>query len=516
MVNALDQDNYPSEQRMTLLTAGGPPVDVILRPVSTPSAATIAGLPTAPTNGSLTWVTSVRSFFVARAGSTLVPDGITVIAYTGGNWERLPVPSISWAVQANWYIAPGTGSDENPGSSDLPIRTWEELRRRLDGQTLYQTTTVTLLATSIPEYLRLKIDLAQSTTTPFKFIVQGGADQWAPIAGGAGAFSAVTAINRATNTPQSVTDAALAVDPATFVGHRIRLTSGANIGATAWVMKKISATEFRTTPFSTAINPATVTSNNGIVAPAINDQYQVEDVVGILGADIQVQRLDSQDAAGALVTACVVLDSVDVQKGLFTANALNDGYIQLNVSLSGTGAPLITRSRLHALCVVGFRLAIVGCMGSMQASGANSWGAQQLNAGGTLAVSGTATFTCGGIRINCQYTNDFLSQGCGINFFGPVTVGALGIFDGPNNAFSVANDSSSSAQATGILYGSGNAGVAVNVPSGHLYNYSAAGTKPTITGSVPGTNDAAVGGVNKAWAAIPFTDTAKMCGIVVV
>jgi hypothetical protein len=492
-----------------------------------PNLATLVA--SASADGDQRRVLTVRATYFAEAGSAATVDGISVLARTeGGRWIRSTEPDLSWSYQAAWFIDPGAGgNDENTGLTALTaLKTAAELARRLDHQLLKQTTDVQVLG-DLSEYIRLRdIQLAPGAA-PRRLVVRSPSTAWTTLydsnvsSGGTQALTAVTAINRATNTPQSMTDASVTVDPATFVGKRIRLTTGANVGATAWVLKKLTATSWRSTPFLAPVDPLTFVGLLGIVAPAIGDKYIVEDVVGCLGVEVAVSRLDNQDAAGAADTVGLVCDSLAIQKGTSSVAAQSDGSVYLfctpgsAMGLDGFNpVPHLTRCWVHGT-VTGSRLTLSGTLLVLTNATGPAVEAAFLNAGGALALTGTATLGLTPLRDLLTFLNDFCSQAVQIQANGPVAInGGLGIFDAPANAFLVTT-AGATVLALTTLYGAGNAGAGVRVDSAHFFQYSAAGTKPTITGSVPGTNDATIGGVNKAWAAVPFADAVKMCGIVV-
>lgn len=87
--------------------------------------------------GELAFVSSLRDFFflekTVTSGST---NSIDRIAATGGGvWYRMGIGSEYWKNQLTWYIDPALGADENLGSVDAPLKTHDELVRRLLGPT---------------------------------------------------------------------------------------------------------------------------------------------------------------------------------------------------------------------------------------------------------------------------------------------------------------------------------------------------------------------------------------------
>ena len=96
------------------------------------SVANLAAL-AALVDADLAWVQSLLCYFHRNASSTLVPDGITIIAAaTAANWEWMTETTApDWLAQLGWTIDSATGNDENAGGAAAPLATFDELQRRL-------------------------------------------------------------------------------------------------------------------------------------------------------------------------------------------------------------------------------------------------------------------------------------------------------------------------------------------------------------------------------------------------
>lgn len=93
------------------------------------------------TKPSLYWVWSLLCYWKRNPTSTLVPDGITVIAAQGGgNWERMvETTGRDWLSEGFWFIDPVAGNDEAAGTAiGTPLRTLEEISRRLSAGPILQ------------------------------------------------------------------------------------------------------------------------------------------------------------------------------------------------------------------------------------------------------------------------------------------------------------------------------------------------------------------------------------------
>lgn len=161
-------------------------------------------------------------------------DGITVVPATtvsGNLWERLGLSNRSYSFVNAWFVAPA-GDDSNLGQSSgagNALKTGEEISRRLSPGaqkiTLAQPTTVNFAAGSYEE-INFNIDwFTGAVAFTDQFVVQGEVSSSAAIT-----LSAVTAQDPATQT-----SAQIATASGTFVaGKRVRVTSGAAIGAVAY------------------------------------------------------------------------------------------------------------------------------------------------------------------------------------------------------------------------------------------------------------------------------------------
>ncbi len=188
----------------------------------------------------------------------------------GGVWERIYGGDPSWAKQAAWFIDAVAGDDNNVGSALFPIRSHAELEKRLGVQTLSQSTDITIvggLAASDP----INIPWFMGTGFDLRYL-QGAADT----VNATGTITAVTAINRATNTPQSIEASALGSTWTALglVGKKIVLTSGASSGAVGWVAKDLGGGNngARLAPFGTL---SAIPSNPTVITPTVGNTFEV-------------------------------------------------------------------------------------------------------------------------------------------------------------------------------------------------------------------------------------------------
>lgn len=497
--------------------ASGPGRWIILGSGSTsgelivPNIAALAALP-APANGESAFVLTVRSSFQFETGSALAADAITIVdaADASGQWLRTDVPSLSWAYQAAWFLNATTGNDENVGStSGTALKTAAELSRRITTQTLHQTTTVTQ-STDLPEFVNLNVTLANNDS---KFLWLADPAAVTTVFTGSGGLSAVTAINPATNTPMSITDGNTGgLNWNNWLGgFRIRITSaGPRQNAVGFVVKVISNTQARTTPFA-IIDPTTFDAGLGTLAtvtPLVNDQYVVETLPGVFGWNVIVNRM-TRITGGIYTTA--IADSIEIGKGAAHPEL---GMTYFDSPQSADGAATFTRCIHDVQRAAGLRL---WCYATLFRSAS------------TIAILDVFVVIGGGSLGSVATGQQSPYHAFGGNFIiqgGPLIIvagtaplggdgGGVGIFDSPSDGlflheeqdahFVSINDSGS---VTNTLYGSGNAGFGINMAGGRNVNYEI--VRPTITGNL---GDISLCGQTVSWSETPISNPLNLCGI---
>jgi hypothetical protein len=171
------------------------------------------------------WVESVKCYWRRESSSPYTPDDITIAAAIGGgNWERItPTTVLDWCQQSDLYVNPTTGHDENPGTLAMPVRTVEELTRRLSVGTLQQDTTVHVAAGAITS-AKLDVDGGGHTVTlrgTMALVVNTTVSVW-------------TALSHAT--PEGcLLEAAGIADWTPLAGARVRFLDGDAAGVTTWI-----------------------------------------------------------------------------------------------------------------------------------------------------------------------------------------------------------------------------------------------------------------------------------------
>jgi hypothetical protein len=191
----------------------------------------VSGMP----DGAQAWVESLRDWWALSPVSAAAPDGITIVQAADETrfWLRSCVGHPSWAAQASWWIDTVNGNDENDGAAvGTPLETWDELRRRMAGQTVPQGVFQQIELLGGP-YGDLVIDW-RTNDTPGAFdsaILVVGRRTLVTSA----TLVGVTPLNNATQTIASVEcDTDVSAD-----AHRlIVVETGAASGATAWHVRQ--------------------------------------------------------------------------------------------------------------------------------------------------------------------------------------------------------------------------------------------------------------------------------------
>jgi len=223
----------------------------------------------------------------------------------GGVSGLLPglTSSAGYANQPDWWIDPIFGSDSATGAQLTPLRTHEELRRRIGDSVINQFTTVHLMndfPVTNPVWVRFNVGPLGSLFYKGEFFITR---YTSPLG-----LTGVTLVNR-TNVPTPGGEALLLTDANLPAGwsasgaggstlinfsfnraRRMRFTSGANVGAVCWLAKDMGANVARSSP----VYPVTPPPNflTGQLTPAVGDQYVIEFVTQIGDFDVDVVASD--------------------------------------------------------------------------------------------------------------------------------------------------------------------------------------------------------------------------------
>jgi hypothetical protein len=386
--------------------------------------------------------------------------------------------------QSVWHINAITGNDSADGlTAGTALRTLAQLRARLGDYGI--------LVPSVGTTVSIFLDSAIPASDPFNLLICLGPNVAVKVIGTAttvvrsGSITAVTALNRATNTPWSITDAGIAGTWTTDLLRRLRITGGPRLNAIAWVAKDLGAKTARISPFGTV--PQLTTQDSPVpVTPVPGDPYNVE-----------------------LLTT-FTMGVLDVRAGATSAvNIPYLAFIDCEVFGSSTSQDAVSVSTAAILCWqmkwngVTLWLPTSGVSGYWLNNCLNTEG-QIVGGGGVALMAGLVTkplfctFSAG-----CLLDGDILFQGAGIVCNGgALFMGQVGVFDTPVTFIPDGDGltvGSVPALPTGLagatpavvqgflsgnpaLYGAGNAGVGVRVASGNSLVYQGPSSGLTLTG----------------------------------
>lgn len=422
---------------------------------------------------------------------------------------------LKWSLQTNWFIDPINGNDQNSGnSSSLAIKTITEFMTRTGGVIRAGNTpgmTIQLVGSGtwpVTDSFRLiGLDIAYG----HKLILRGTVSTLS-----SGTITAVTAINRATNTPYSITNSGLSASGfgtgVTSTGgfkKRFRIPTGARAGAIAWGVKDPGgAKTIRTSNWEIP--------GGSSVTPVVSDPYVIEQLTTIPDLVIDVNSYGQNDDA---INNSVEIYDIALPISIFGASTFN------SVTLRSTGWGTIAFFGCQVWHVLS--QAQVANFDNCQLDHSNMVsGSVSINAGygsGTIfCYPGSFVFIDGDyIRNYDDPTDNDAGNIAVVRGSALLTIGTAAGFDGfdgsddgSNSGLSVEPGGtvriSTVGGSTHALYGANFSAYGVVVQSGGTISYDT--NKPTITGT---TGDSKIGGTAKAWSTVPFVNTTNIAKIVV-
>lgn len=159
------------------------------------------------------------------------------------------------AIQATWFIDAVNGDDTNVGDTQAaPIKTFSEFRRRLGpNAVLQQTTTVTILSTTLAAGDGIFLQGVSAPTSTIKLVIRGTMTPNAVQLGNNGVLTGETPIDH-TVADGAQTATIAAQDWTVFEKLFVRVNGGLHDGRTSVVVKaNIAAGKARMSPFTHVI-----------------------------------------------------------------------------------------------------------------------------------------------------------------------------------------------------------------------------------------------------------------------
>src|SRR5215204_1032716 len=169
----------------------------------------------------------------------------------------------------NFYVDPDLGNNKNSGNQGHPVASLSEVARRLHTHLIEGSVNIYLPEGELTDLGTFMIDTAfvglvsiRGTRTLID----------------SGEITALQVFDSTAKEDQRITDSTLPTSwtASDFVGKLIVLTTGANMGAYAWVNSDLGSKEATVSPFYDETNDAHVT-------PDVGDEYSVYDVTKIIG-----------------------------------------------------------------------------------------------------------------------------------------------------------------------------------------------------------------------------------------
>jgi hypothetical protein len=408
---------------------------------------------------------------------------------------------------ATWFIDPINGDDAHTGTADphgtaRPLRTHEELRRRIGGRIIEGEVEVILLD-----------DFDPSNPVIIDFTLGAGASLTyrgdKPLTTlHAGAFTAVTHIDAANNRAQAVEDQSLGSDwgPAGLVNsaddlpegalRRIRITGGPNAGAIGYACKDVGSRAARTSPFG---KPAAVLQPGPphlrLVQPQVGDPFVVESGfvrIDSFAIDIRVSPIGSVGRIRLLVRDLELNPSRGHQhqvRALAEPVPPGPGTILFAGCGLGRLSPHYGNKVTCELCRLG------GTIQHVQST--------LLQLSSCCCLGEIVVFEGGRVVAFL----DTLFQGNGLRVKGLTRLERVGFFDAAG-AGGLQIDQGGTAQVETMfkapaVYGNGHAGPGAKVRAGGCIVYDGPASDAAAAGmTVTGTSDVDVAGEPASWASI--------------
>jgi hypothetical protein len=263
------------------------------------TAAQIAGL----TNGQSAWVISVRDVWRWDPASTQAADNITICNPTAngvnpGRFVRQEIPDPSWMAQLTWVIDPANGvaNDENSGATALlPLKSDAERQRRMGifplwngGDATYSSPTAYHLRyisdVLVSDPVRIQGMRGRNANVFLHGSMTDGQGQSTLYSGAITALDALDNTTAGATRSWQLTSAGIPVSwtASALINQRVRLTSGASVGAKSFAIFDLTGKKARCCEFLAANSYVFNYNQSNVHAPPSNgDNFVVERLTSI-------------------------------------------------------------------------------------------------------------------------------------------------------------------------------------------------------------------------------------------
>lgn len=422
-------------------------------------------------NGARAYVDSREATFILQKSSNIAVTGSRVVTTKSGNgrWFRLPNASRRWLNQTTWHIDPTNGNDDNAGyDATIPIQTITELTERWGDGVLGQLTVVNISGTipqSDPAFLRV-----HSTGSVNAAIFRGVRTTI-----GTGSVSNFTALNRTSNQFNVLESSTLSNtwSALNYVGKCIRITNGSRLGCWAWIVKDLGGANklALTTPFVSQSSSTSTTLTQ--VTPTNTDTFEIV-TFPTLSA---VVRVPTFSVVGAFVFEDLTFGSAPAFRN-FSSHFITRCDTAAGVGFTAQKADLFILAS-H----------MTGTISASPGSGL------------TIQASLCEGAIIGGFGSTIRLQDDSVHyKGAMSSNEGMFYINNVGWLDSTANAVNI--NTLGNMQIFGTMYGSGTAGVGIQLSSNARVTYAALPNMITTGSNVVFGS----GGTARTWAQLPWAD----------
>ena len=386
------------------------------------------------------------------------------------------ISGASFGVQTAWAIDPVNGNDASLGTPALPLKTMSEFNERMQGLHVLQATTLQLVGNVTDAPLWLNGTRFEST-----FTVSGTRTTIAD----AVPITVVTGLGPTGTRPWQLTTTGIdwtTVNGGSLDGMQLRFSTG-----------------------QIAMPMAVVDANNVIVGPLLATGITAADSTPTTAMTIAVATLSQAllpivQCSGSSNQSAILLNFLDLDFNFnpTTSNPMTMDSGCFTAQFYGCTFKISSAWVITSVGTINFRACGMNA-GANQITWRIGVGANSFSGSVGLVMRGTGA-TAMSHQAGTANQQLLCMQGAKLVAVGSAYVLVTATFIlGTTNPVQISQQARIEAQ--GIVSGSGNAGIGIDVTLG-TFGYVGAAAKPTVTGA----SDTRVGGVARTYAQIPFVN----------